>query len=197
MKRVLCCIALFALLFALGGCAHQATTAGDMEADEFLRQVAKPGRRLKSETGLWYYLRDDGKVHRMIAMEDIQQNRVETNVTFELTALETVEEGDVGQVYLSYTIRNGMDNALDPFGKVEVAVLLKDGWYVMPNVPTEDFGEKLESGGSREGVVNIATIENTYLPDGRYRIQLKIDDLSYAYLEFKVENISGGIHITA
>ena len=197
MKRVLCCIALFALLFALVGCAHQATTAGDMEADEFLRQVAKPARRLKSETGLWYYLRDDGKVHRMIAMEDIQQNRVETNVTFELTALETVEEGDVGQVYLSYTIRNDMDNALDPFGKVEVAVLLKDGWYVMPNVPTEDFGEKLESGGSREGVVNIATIENTYLPDGRYRIQLKIDDLNYAYLEFKVENIAGGIHITA
>ena len=52
MKRVLCCIALCALLFALGGCAHQATTAGDMEADEFLRQVAKPARRASQSASM-------------------------------------------------------------------------------------------------------------------------------------------------
>ena len=197
MKRVLFCVVLFALLLGLVGCAHEAKTAADMEAEEFLRQVAKPARRLKSETGVWYYLRDDGKVQRLIPMEDIQQNRVEDDVVFELTKLETVEENEVGQVYLHYTVHNGMENPLIPFGKVETAVLLKDGWYVMPHVPTEDFGDKLESGGSREGVLNIATIEETYLPDGRYRIQLKIDDLSYAYLEFKVENLNGAIHITA
>ncbi|MBR6522505.1 MAG: hypothetical protein IKT47_07540, partial [Oscillospiraceae bacterium] len=66
MKRVLFCVVLFALLLGLVGCAHEAKTAADMEAEEFLRQVAKPARRLKSETGVWYYLRDDGKVQRLI-----------------------------------------------------------------------------------------------------------------------------------
>ncbi len=195
MKRILIFISVLAIV-CLMGCSQQYKTARDMEAHEFLCQVADPPRRLKSESGLWYYLKDDGKVHRMMPMEDIQQNRVETDVTFELTDLEIVEENDAGQVYLYYTLHNGMENPLAPFGKVEAAVLLKDGWYVMPNVPTEEFGEKLESGGSREGVLNIATISTTYLPDGCYRIQLKIDDLSYTYLEFNVENVAGGIHIT-
>lgn len=191
MKRILIFISVLALLLGLSACAREEENAPDSAAHEFLCKIADPPRRLKSESGFWYYLRDDGRVARWTFMEDIQENRVENNVVFEIAGLENVGE----LIFLHYTLTNGMDNLLNPAGDVEIAVLLKDGWYIMPNVPVVDFGEKLTSGESRECTLEIGTLDKTYLPDGHYRLQLKIDELSYSYFEFDMENEAGEVRL--
>ncbi len=195
MKRILLCVTILALLLSLTACAPKAEDTPDSAAHEFLCSFAEPSRRLKSESGFWYYLKDDGRVARWTFMDDIQENRVEKSVTFEIKELETVGDDEEGIIYLNYTLTNGMDNPLSPFGRVEIAVLLKDGWYIMPNIPVSDFGEKLNSGESRECSLEIGTMQKSYLPDGHYRIQLKIDELSYTYLEFDMENAAGEMHM--
>lgn len=193
MKRIVTWIAFTALLLGLAACGPTVETSEDMEAHEFLCEFAEPSRRLKSESGFWYYLNDEGKIFRWAPMEDVAENWVEQDVVFELAALEN--EGDI--IYLSYSLTNGMDNTLEPLGDVEIAVLLTDGWYIMPNVPGEDFGEKLKTGESREAVIEVGTLQKSYLPNGHYRIQLKIDELSYAYVEFDMENTAGEMRMTA
>ena len=196
MKRILICTIILTLLLGLIGCSAKKDISQDTENHEFLCAFAEPSRRLQSESGFWYYLKEDGRVARWTFMEDLHKNRVETNVVFELKALETVEEGEEGIIYLNYTLTNGMDYALSPAGKVEIAVLLKDGWYIMPNVPVADFGEMMAAGEVREDRLEIGTLDKSYLPDGHYRIQLKIDELSYAYLEFDMENAAGEMRMS-
>lgn len=196
MKRILLYAVILAMLLGLSACANDTKDSQDTETHEFLCAFAEPSRRLQSESGFWYYLKDDGRVARWTFMEDIQKNRVESNVVFELKALETEGEGDDGIIYLNYTLTNGMDYALSPAGKVEIAVLLKDGWYIMPNVPVADFGEMMAAGEVREDRLEIGTLDKSYLPDGHYRIQLKIDELSYAYLEFDMENAAGEMRMS-
>lgn len=197
MKRILLYTVILAMLLGLSACANDTKDSQDTETHEFLCAFAEPSRRLQSESGFWYYLKDDGRVARWTFMEDIQKNRVESNVVFELKDLSTAAgPGDSTLIYLNYTIANGMDNTLKPFGDVEIAVLLKDGWYIMPNVPTVDFGEALKSGETRECSLEVGTLDKSYLPDGHYRIQLKIDELSYAYLEFDMENAAGEMRMS-
>lgn len=196
MKRILICTIILTLLLGLIGCSAKKDTSQDTETHEFLCAFAEPSRRLQSESGFWYYLKDDGRVARWTFMEDLHKNRVETNVVFELKALETVEKGEEGIIYLNYTLTNGVDYALSPAGRVEIAVLLKDGWYIMPNVPVADFGEMMAAGEVREDRLEIGTLDKSYLPDGHYRIQLKIDELSYAYLEFDMENAAGEMRMS-
>jgi len=196
MKRT-ALILVIVLLLGLAGCGAKEDVSQNTETHEFLCSFAEPSRRLKSESGFWYYLKDDGRVARWTFMEDIQENRVENNVVFELNDLSTaMGPGDSTLIYLNYTVTNGMDNTLSPFGDVEIAVLLNDGWYIMPNIPTSDFGQ-LKSGEQRECAIEVGTIQKSYLPDGHYRIQLKIDELSYAYLEFDMENTAGEMRMTS
>ncbi len=197
MKRILICTIILTLLLGLIGCSAKKDTSQDTKTHEFLCAFAEPSRRLQSESGFWYYLKDDGRVARWTFMEDIQKNRVETDVVFEIKELQTVgSEEEGGVIYLNYTLTNGMDYALSPAGKVEIAVLLKDGWYIMPNVPVADFGEMMAAGEVREDRLEIGTLDKSYLPDGHYRIQLKIDELSYAYLEFDMENAAGEMRMS-
>ena len=197
MKRILLSVIIFVLLLGLVGCGAKEEVSQSTETHEFLCAFAEPSRRLKSESGFWYYLKDDGRVARWTFMEDIQKNRVENNVVFEIKELETVgSEEEGGFIYLNYTLTNGMDYALSPAGNVEIAVLLEDGWYIMPNIPNVEFGEMLAGGETREYSLEVGTLDKTYLPDGHYRIQLKIDDLSYSYLEFDMENAAGEVRLT-
>lgn len=193
MKRIIACIALAAVLLGLAACGPKPAASEDMATHEFLCRFAPPSQRLKSESGYWYYLADWGKVYRWTPMEDIAESWVDDDVCFELKAL--VNEYNE-KIYLQYTLTNGMESTLDPLGDVEIAVLLEDGWYIMPNVPYTTFGEKLPSGESRECVIELGTLDKSYLPDGHYRIQLKIDKMSYAYAEFDMENAAGEMRMS-
>lgn len=194
MRKRMICFALAVMLLSLAACGPKPAESEDMATHEFLCKFAPPSQRLRSESGYWYYLADWGQVYRWTPMEEIPESRVDDDVSFELRSL--VNEYDE-KIYLQYTLTNGMESTLDPFGDVEIAVLLEDGWYVMPNVPCRDFGEKLPAGESRECVIELGTLDKSYLPDGHYRIQLKIDKMNYAYAVFNMENAAGEMHLTA
>lgn len=193
MKRILLCLFALSAMIGATACQVQLSDSENMNAYEFLCEFASPARRLKADSGQWYYLRDNGNAVIFEAMDDIQQNRVETSVSFQLQQLENAED----KIYLRYCLSNGMDNVLEPFGRVEIAALLKDGWYIMPNLAKGEENLVLESGESLESRICIGTLQKSGLPDGRYRLQLKIDDLSYAFVEFKIENTAGEINLYA
>lgn len=194
MKKTIVCLILAAAFISLAACSPKPAASEDMATHEFLCKFAPPSQRLRSESGYWYYLADWGQVYRWTPMEDIAESWVDEDVSFKLESLVT---GDDAKIYLQYTLTNGMESTLDPLGRVEIAVLLEDGWYVMPNVPYGAFGEKLPAGEGRECVIELGTLDKSHLPDGHYRIQLKIDKMSYAYAEFDMENAAGEMHLRA
>ena len=203
MKRVFFLIAVTALVFLSGSaCESEPYTTGEMTAYGFLCAVVPPSKRFQSDDGsLWCGNTAYGEgliVTRVKAMKEIPEERLSNDVVYELGSVSSTERG----VSLAYSVYNGSDIDLRPRVDTRLAVRLKDGWYIVPHLDYEadtiyDL-EYLRSGETMDCSLRLGGGEDSYLPDGHYRLQLRMGENDipvYAVLEFDLESSAGDIRV--